>query len=390
MSKHFVGKSSIIHIPNIRGLLRITHIPTGKFFLVTTKDLGTAANTAYRQIQTGHYYNHKLVELTNDVDTELRFTIEVFDSDETARNRKHRVMAHYYQNPLLLNEQDWPKLIGAFKLTHRATGKYYAGKTNDLAKQHSFQMALLRTGKHKSPELQELWNSDPKPESFSWEWHICEDISQAKVWSDNLKNAAADLCLNSKRFLSGAPDMGFYLISFNCSEHYYIGSAAKLRDRIAHHRWSLKMGRHTNPRLQEYYNTHGEDFEVKFQFTKTREEAYALEQKWLDRTARDPYCLNLANDAKSSVNSINMSIDAKERKQRGIKKWHDDNPEHMKRIQANAVKARSKGISVDGTTYSSLRKAWEATGKNWDKLYKRLNDPTDLQCFRLAQPKQDS
>ena len=53
-------------------------------------------------------------------------------------------------------------------------------------------------------------------------------------------------------------------------------------------------------------------------------------------------------------------------------------------------KARAKGIMYDGVEYRSLRKAWEATGRNWGGLYKRLNDPTDYNVYHLNNPKQVS
>lgn len=95
--------------------------------------------------------------------------------------------------------------------------------------------------------------------------------------------------------------VGFYIfINFETKE-FYVGSG-QLYFRESDHYFKLRSGTHKNKDLQHAYNFN-KHFEFLFQETNTREEAFDIEQLYLDTYKDSPLMLNKAPDARLGKNS---------------------------------------------------------------------------------------
>lgn len=80
---------------------------------------------------------------------------------------------------------------------------------------------------------------------------------------------------------------------------FYIGSAVDFKRRKAKHLWRLRRGDHSNIRLQNSWNKHGE---AAFVFAVVQEvpqgeDLLVAENVWLLEHVGKPYCYNIARDA---------------------------------------------------------------------------------------------
>lgn len=80
---------------------------------------------------------------------------------------------------------------------------------------------------------------------------------------------------------------------------FYVGSAVNFERRKAKHLWRLRRGDHSNIRLQNSWNKHGE---AAFVFAVVQEvpqgeDLLAAENVWLLEHVGKPYCYNIARDA---------------------------------------------------------------------------------------------
>lgn len=124
---------------------------------------------------------------------------------------------------------------------------------------------------------------------------------------------------------------GIYVIANLASEKLYIGSSAKLRNRLTTHIWLLRDNRHKNAHLQAAWNKYGEDF---FMFAPLQyapvEELEAVEQAMIDKYRDMAYNLR-------EVSSSNRGVKFSEETRRKISessKAQWDRPEYRERITA--------------------------------------------------------
>ncbi|AEH03502.1 endonuclease [Pseudomonas phage PhiPA3] len=394
-----------LDIPAVNGVLTISHVATGSFYMVCATNIRDAAINANGQLRLGTYQSPKLQELYLQSD-ELDFTfIETADKEES-RSIRQKVMAENYGNDKLLNQQDWPKLTGVFKLEHSATGKLIIGTTQDIIKQHSYQATLLRTGKHKCPEFQSLYDPEVGTSAFKFSFSICTDKEEAKsVAQEWIKDAV-------KRgvYLTGSTVKpakveevgklcGVYRITFPATGHFYIGSSGHVRQRLAHHKSRLKAGLHASSQVQECYNNNGGEYTTDTIYTDTRDEAYALEQKLIDLHQVDPLFLNFGSDVKSVVKDLWANPEYRDRIINGsVKSVRDPERrkaygEKMKAYWATPeAKAKRMGggnpfarkVSVFGIVYGSIMDAVRAKALPDAKLRQRLKDPEDKEVFYVS------
>lgn len=95
------------------------------------------------------------------------------------------------------------------------------------------------------------------------------------------------------------------------TEQMYIGSTNNLNRRRHEHLKLLKDNNHYNNSLQNNYNN--DESQLLFHTpTKTREEAYQLEQKMIDKFKDSHLLLNIASDVKSSRKGAVLSDKTKE------------------------------------------------------------------------------
>lgn len=186
------------------------------------------------------------------------------------------------------------------------------------------------------------------------------------------------------------------------SGFFYVGSTGRLRKRINDHRANLNNGLHKNRKLQEAYDSCADRYDVSLTvlWTDTRQEAYAKEQWLLDLFFRHPvFSRFLCNVAPSSTNAFfasetlaRMSLShqgrgcGEDNSRHGIQHTEaskklmsdvkcsnnlrgensklfgrtrsEETLEKLKRAQID----RSKSVTLNGQTYSSIREAARMTG----------------------------
>lgn len=93
---------------------------------------------------------------------------------------------------------------------------------------------------------------------------------------------------------------GVYIIDHISTGRFYVGSTSSLYKRYTEHMRDLKLNRHINVFLQQCYNK-DQELEWTFAVTENREDAFALEQEFLDRYFKTGKMLNIAPNAKGWV-----------------------------------------------------------------------------------------
>lgn len=101
---------------------------------------------------------------------------------------------------------------------------------------------------------------------------------------------------------------GVYLIKHIKSGKFYVGSTVDLQTRVIKHKTDLARGKHPNMFLQKAYNSH-KQMEYYLYITETRDQAYDLEQEFLDKYHSTGEIFNIATDARSSF--INQTEEAR-------------------------------------------------------------------------------
>lgn len=102
------------------------------------------------------------------------------------------------------------------------------------------------------------------------------------------------------------PQPGVYRAYFPPSPFFYEGSTANLYHRVKDHESKLRKGSHKSPAVQKAYDEAGRVvFEV--QRTTNRQAAFEEEQRRLDASHGNPFCLNTSPDARKTVLSSDPS-----------------------------------------------------------------------------------
>lgn len=200
---------------------------------------------------------------------------------------------------------------------------------------------------------------------------------------------------------------GAYVLKHTPTGKFYIGSSQDVPRRIWHHMWLLKNNRHHIPELQDIFS--GEiDIETIVVSCDTRDQAYDLEQQWLDNNWGNPRLLNTCPNARSLLGVVRseetrlkisrsnkgriITDDQRERirntlKGRKLTAEHIENQtatrrnrprteaelEHLMRIQ----KATHKACVIEGIRYSSARAASRELDLPYQTVVSRLKSPTD-------------
>lgn len=105
---------------------------------------------------------------------------------------------------------------------------------------------------------------------------------------------------------------GAYKLTHPKTGLFYLGSSANIYERYHVHLSTLKSKTHKNPRLQKAFD---EDPVVIIEWfeTKDRDEAYNVEQLYIDRHFGKPDCVNVHNSARSSWEAGTMPEELKEK-----------------------------------------------------------------------------
>lgn len=96
-------------------------------------------------------------------------------------------------------------------------------------------------------------------------------------------------------------EIGVYTLTDLVSQKFYVGSSQDVDKRISQHYRALEKNIHYNVRLQELWNS-GKKLVPLFYPTETREQAYELEQDFLDRYDGSELLLNIGKSVKGGDN----------------------------------------------------------------------------------------
>lgn len=151
---------------------------------------------------------------------------------------------------------------------------------------------------------------------------------------------------------------GVYIVEIPGSPYIYIGSTGNLNQRKRQHRSELNRGIHSNQKLQLLYSPkNGVDFKVA-QRTQTREAALALEQELLDQHKNNPFCLNIATNARVPAAGMIRSDETRAKISQALKGRRPTEESKEKMRQAQIGRTHSKETkqrmseSHKGTTHS--------------------------------------
>jgi len=200
---------------------------------------------------------------------------------------------------------------------------------------------------------------------------------------------------------------GAYSLTHRPTGVIYFGSSKDPERRIWHHMWNLKNNRHANKLLQSVF-THEDDFVTRIVQTNDRDEAYALEQRWIDQNAGSSLLANECRDVRtirglkrSEETRLKHSIASKgrpvsEEQKANIRetlRGRKLTPEHVEN-QAATRRNRprtpgelshlqtiqqmcSKTCSIEGKQYSSVSEAAKDLGLNYQTTMSRIKSPSE-------------
>lgn len=150
------------------------------------------------------------------------------------------------------------------------------------------------------------------------------------------------IIINEKEINTG---IGFYSITIEKSGFVYFGSTKNLSNRLSHHLGNLRRNMHPNNKLQKAYNLNKKVI-IDYRFTKTREEAYLIEQEEIDKVWGSILVCNACRDVRNNVMSMhteevknkrlktmNSPEFIKSQSNRTIEQWKD--PEKRARLLSN-------------------------------------------------------
>lgn len=294
-----------------------------------------------------------------------------------------------------------PKIAAAFKVTHKATGLFYIGCTTDIYKQLRYQATLLRTNKHKAPRLQTAFNEGNGFDDIGYTYALtgsAEDAERlAQRWlTEEFDNPSL---VNIKRSKEAKNKTGVYVLTHKHTGKFYVGSSIDTHGRISTHKWALRNGHHSNANLQALYSGSIEDFGFEIVYTSNRETAYGMEQDIISKHLGNPLCLNIADDARSSISSTlkNLRIKelAKERRIESLKRPETlaKRNESLKRRWCDPVlrSTRQGGnnpfarkISLHGVVYGSINDAIRQSKYSRGYIEKALRDPDACEVSYLT------
>ena len=167
---------------------------------------------------------------------------------------------------------------------------------------------------------------------------------------------------------SEGPVIGVYVVEIPEQPFFYIGSSGNLFTRARGHRKELRQGKHPNAKLQGLYDHEQEMTVTVLQKAATREEAYDIGQELLDLNKDNPFCLNLARDARSSSRGRPNPELAKRNRDREGYPLTEERLESIRRSQ--------KPIVADGVHYSGVREAARAIGVVPKTVRERIKSKT--------------
>lgn len=170
---------------------------------------------------------------------------------------------------------------------------------------------------------------------------------------------------------------GVYVIKHQTTNKIYVGSSNNIYLRTKSHISKLRKNINSCRLLQEVYNEDN-NLEIKAIVTKTREDAFILEQKILDEIqCNNTPTLNIAKDARIAQKGISslLGYKMKEEVKQKISLSNTGKPKSEDHKKALTEVRRNKGreCSICGIIYRSCGDAAEALGLDYDTVYNRCS-----------------
>lgn len=156
--------------------------------------------------------------------------------------------------------------------------------------------------------------------------------------------------------------VGAYKLTHQKSGLFYLGSATNIYERYHVHLSTLKSNTHKNPRLQAAFND-DPVFTLEWYETKDRDEAYNVEQMYIDRHFGKPDCANMHNSARSSWKPGTMPEQAIARFQRAAVEanLNRDYAKGWNHTEETKEKIRQGQLARDPSTFARGHKYSEET-----------------------------
>lgn len=180
-----------------------------------------------------------------------------------------------------------------------------------------------------------------------------------------------------------------YLIRETQDGKIYVGSSSKIYKRITRHKeWILRLRRHPNKVLSQIAeNRNPSDFELIIFFTSNREEAYRLEQFFVNRYKETDQLINIAYDVrhamrghifseehKRKISEANTGRAIGEQTRLNISSSRRNSIKAQEQLAVLHAKKRRR-IQVDGVEYESVAEASSRLGISECVLYKTAAKP---------------
>ena len=159
---------------------------------------------------------------------------------------------------------------------------------------------------------------------------------------------AAETCrvdpCEEDRFLSSYKCSGAYVIVHPLTRQVYVGSTENLATRKYKHLWHIKNGTHRNSKIKEAFQRNPVENVFFFIWpTNTRDEAYDIEQQFLDASINSDKSLNIASNARLNGKDVVRSPELRKRISKAVKeKWQDPNHRELKSRLAKEYMANSE------------------------------------------------
>lgn len=152
--------------------------------------------------------------------------------------------------------------------------------------------------------------------------------------------------------------IGMYIITDSHRSNTYAGSTKDLNARMYRHLLTLNKGIHDNKSLQKLFNSKNKELIVIFIIVDDREQAYDLEQLYLDEFYNSGLLCNIAKDARFSTKGYEYSDEFKQM----MSKLHTGNTHAAGRVRSEEEK-RQLTLRHTGNKYCLGRVLSEDTKK---------------------------
>ena len=182
---------------------------------------------------------------------------------------------------------------------------------------------------------------------------------------------------------SEGPVIGVYVVEIPESPFFYIGSSCNLFNRAREHRKELRQGKHPSAKLQGLYDHEQEMSVTVLQKAASRDEAYDIEQELLDLNKDNPFCLNIARDARcASKGRPNPELAERNRARDGYTLTE-------KRLEN--IRLSQKPVVADGVRYPGVHAAARELGVTPTAIRHRIKSQTqNFQSWNYAEDEVDN